>query len=71
MDNGGAGVILLLLVGLAFYFVPAIVAFARGHHQRFAILILNIFAGWTFLGWLGALVWACIAERERPAPRAK
>ena len=69
MDNSGDGVTVLLVL-LAFYFVPSILAFARGHHQRFAVLMLNILLGWTFLFWVFALVWACTAGRERPAPPA-
>jgi len=29
-----------------------------------AILILNLFLGWTFLGWVIALVWA-FTNREK------
>jgi len=42
-----------------------IAAKSMNHPQTLAIGVLNLFAGWTFIGWLGALVWACI----RPAPR--
>jgi hypothetical protein len=57
----------LLVVGLALglYFLPWIVAAARGHHNAGAIFLLNLLAGWTFAGWVGALVWAC----TNPAPR--
>jgi hypothetical protein len=31
-----------------------------------AIGVLNFFLGWTLLGWIGALVWACTADvRQR------
>jgi len=46
------------LIILVLYFVPAIVAHSRKHPKRTAIRILNILAGWTFIGWVGALVWA-------------
>lgn len=46
------------LAGLGLYFLPAMIAFHRGHHQRVAILLVTIFLGWTFLGWVGALVWS-------------
>jgi hypothetical protein len=45
---------LLILV----YLAPAFIASARGHHQTMAIFVLNLFLGWTLLGWVGALVWA-------------
>jgi T4 superinfection immunity protein len=43
---------------LAVYFLPTIVALARGHHNAFAIFLLNLLLGWTGLAWIFALVWA-------------
>jgi len=63
-DAGGGGALLLLL---ALYFIPAIVASSRNHHQQTAIFILNLLLGWTVLGWICALVWACTAV-YKPAP---
>lgn len=40
------------------YFVPWMIAAYRNHHQRSAIVILNIFLGWSFIGWLIALIWS-------------
>lgn len=50
--------LILLLIGLVIYFAPSIVAMNRGHHQTMAIVALNIFTGWTFIGWVAALVWS-------------
>lgn len=47
-----------LALGLYLYFLPAWMAFRRGHRNKVAILVLNMLLGWTFLGWVGALVWA-------------
>lgn len=47
-----------LLFVIAFYFVPAIVAAARHTHNATAILLLNIFFGWTLIGWFVALLMA-------------
>jgi ABC-type dipeptide/oligopeptide/nickel transport system permease subunit len=52
---GGVIVLLLLLVG---YFLPFIIALARKHVDSTAIFVLNLFLGWTFFGWVVALVWA-------------
>ena len=57
---------LLILGILVPYFLPAIIASARNHHQRLAIFVLNLFLGWTFLGWLLALIWACTAVKKDP-----
>lgn len=54
------GTVTLLLV----YFFPWAVAWARDHHQIGAIAVLNLFLGWTVLGWVAALVWASTAVRK-------
>lgn len=46
------------------YLVPGLVASLRGHHNELAIWLLNIFLGWTFVGWVGALVWAATSVRD-------
>ena len=51
----GVIVLLLLLVG---YFLPFIIALARKHVDSTAIFVLNLFLGWTFFGWVVALVWS-------------
>lgn len=44
---------------LAFlYLIPAYIAFRRGHKNKAGVLILNLALGWTFLGWIIALIWA-------------
>jgi hypothetical protein len=40
------------------YFMPSIVALARNKRDIAAIVLLNIFLGWTMIGWVIALVWA-------------
>jgi hypothetical protein len=45
-------------MAILFYFVPSILAMIRHHRQRSAIFVLNIFLGWTVIGWVGALVWS-------------
>lgn len=42
----------------AVYFIPTVVARSRKHHNATAIFALNLFLGWTFLGWVASLVWA-------------
>jgi len=58
------GVIMLaVLVGVVFgvsiLFLPTGVAAIRNHPNTLAIFFLNLFLGWTFVGWVAALVWAC------------
>ena len=44
----------------AVYVAPAIVAFSvrPPNKNRVAIAVLNLLLGWTFFGWVAALVWA-------------
>jgi hypothetical protein len=44
--------------GFVFYFLPSIIAFARSKRDVLSIFLLNIFLGWTLIGWIIALVWA-------------
>jgi len=46
------------LIIVALYFLPALIAAARSHHNATAIALLNLFLGWTFAGWVIALVWS-------------
>jgi Superinfection immunity protein/zinc-ribbon domain len=57
--------ILIAAVGLFLYFVPTFVG--KDKHNAGAIFALNLFLGWTLVGWVVALVWA-ISKDSPPAP---
>jgi hypothetical protein len=44
--------------GFVMYFLPSIIALIRSKRDVTAILLLNLFLGWTMIGWVVALVWA-------------
>jgi len=50
--------LLALLVALALYFLPTIIAVLKKKTNFLPILLLNLFLGWSFIGWIVALVWA-------------
>jgi hypothetical protein len=50
-------VIALFLV-LAFYLLPTIMVIKRKNPNAVAVVILNLFLGFTFIGWIFALVLA-------------
>lgn len=55
--------------GLALYLLPLLIASRKGHPYTTAITLINLVLGWTFLGWLGALIWAVSppgGDRYRP-----
>jgi len=66
MAFGGNGVAIAaaLIAGLFVYFAPTITAEQRGHMSSGAIFALNLFLGWTFLGWVAALVWSLTGDAE-------
>jgi predicted membrane protein len=55
-------IIFLLCLGFFFYFIPTFVARSRGHKDLGAIFFINLFIGWTLLGWLICLIWAMSGE---------
>ena len=57
-----AGIVIAILVGLEIYFLPSTMSFSRDQPNRFAILALNLFLGWTLLGWVVSLVWSLTAR---------
>src|SRR3990167_4488398 len=72
-------VLLLLPIFLVVYFFPSIAAWLRGKKNFEAIFLLNFLAGWTFVGWVIAIVWAAMrydappqvgAYRNTPLPPA-
>jgi len=52
-------------LSLLVYFIPAFVAHYRHHRNAMAIGFLNLFLGWTFLGWVISLVWAMTDNCDR------
>jgi hypothetical protein len=66
---------LALILMLFLYFIPAIVG--KGKRNAGSIFLLNLVAGWTVIGWIGALIWAAskdaqpatiVVQQAAPAP---
>ena len=54
---------IFMLASLLLYFLPAFLARKRSDFT--AIFVLNLVAGWTFIGWIIALVWALSSGQQR------
>lgn len=52
-----------LFLAALIYFVPSIIVVFRSTRHTAGIVLLNVFLGWTLLGWVGALIWAVTAPR--------
>ena len=59
------GVVALVFV-VGVYFAPLGVATLRNHRQQAAIGVVNFFLGWTLIGWVVALAWACTSDTHPP-----
>ena len=52
-------------IGFVMYFLPTIIALVKSKRDAVAILLLNLFLGWSVIGWIIALVWA--SRNDAPA----
>lgn len=56
------GYLIFLIIILLIYFLPFVVACCNKKRNGCAIFVLNLLLGWTFVGWVVALVWALTKE---------
>ena len=49
---------LAILIAFAMYFLPTIIGFMRGHASKWAIFLVNLFFGWSVIGWFIAFIWS-------------
>ena len=50
--------LIILCIVMPIYFLPAIIASSRSHHNSVSLFLANLFLGWTFIGWVFCLVWS-------------
>jgi hypothetical protein len=50
------------------YLFPAYIAIRRKHKLTTLIYIINLFLGWTLLGWIISLILACLKASETKNP---
>jgi hypothetical protein len=55
-------VTIAIIIVLFLYFLPTIVGGAK--RQGCAVFVLNLFLGWTLVGWVVALALACYDDPE-------
>lgn len=53
---------IFLLIPAFIYIIPTMIAVNVKHKNQNAIILLNIFTGWTFIGWIGALIWSVMKK---------
>lgn len=65
-NSSSFGAFILLAIMVIIYFLPTFIAGKRGHPNGTPIFLLNLFLGWTFIGWLVALIWSASAITGQP-----
>ena len=63
-DHTGGSILFALIIFLAGFFLPTLLALTFGRRQMGAIFVLNLLLGWTVIGWAAAMVWAFVQEGE-------
>lgn len=52
---------IVAIVFVFLYFLPSFLSINRKYKE--GIMLLNLLLGWTFLGWVGALIWAVCSPK--------
>jgi Superinfection immunity protein len=68
------------VIAFGLYFLPAIIALVRDVPSKWSVVVINVFLGWTLIGWVVALAMAArsvpprsrhpdtVARAPRPVP---
>lgn len=54
--------LLVLILGIAVYLLPTMLALYRNCYATSLIAIVNVLLGWTIIGWFAALGWAAAGK---------
>lgn len=57
--------IISLAFGVVVYFAPTAIGAYRGIKSIQSLAVVNVFLGWTFLGWVVALAWSFAPVERR------
>ena len=52
---------IMIIIIIALYFVPSMIG--GGKRNGTSIVLLNLFLGWTVIGWIAALIWAVAPDK--------
>jgi hypothetical protein len=57
-ENSGGGIPWGLIIAVVIYLLPAQIAHWRHVRNAGSVTVINVFLGWTFVGWVVALAMA-------------
>jgi Superinfection immunity protein len=52
----GFAALLVIIPSIVLYFLPTIIALLRKRAKPAVVILLNVFLGWTLIGWIAALI---------------
>ncbi|MGY3055834.1 hypothetical protein ACVWZD_000070 [Streptomyces sp. TE3672] len=55
---------ILVIVGIPLYFLPFFISAGRGVNTG-SVFVINLFLGWTFIGWVVALAMSMGTRRTQ------
>ncbi len=59
MGYFGLSEILVVFAILTLYFIPIFIAIIRKNTNLVPVFLINFLFGWTLVGWVISLIWAC------------
>jgi len=59
-----AALVVVVLL-LAVYFAPTAIAVSRSHPHSASIFVINLFLGWSLIGWVVALAMSVSGFQQR------
>jgi hypothetical protein len=57
--------ILVIILCFVVYFIPTVVSALRHKRNTVPLFLVNLFLGWSGIGWLVVLVWSLMHESAR------
>lgn len=57
---------IIALIAILLYFLPTVIALRSKLQSCDYIIMINVFFGWTGIGWLWALLWSVCGEPKKP-----
>jgi hypothetical protein len=61
--------VLALLLGLALYLTPSIIAIRRQARATATVIAIDVLAGWTLIGWVTAFGLAFRRDKQASEPK--
>ena len=62
-------IVIIFIFGL--YFLPSLNAYSKTNKNRGSVLVINLFLGWTFIGWVVALAMSASSDVEKTEIKEK